>query len=195
MIVFIQVVSKASKQMLSSVPYVHSPRQLQHQDPAHCIQRWLCSFIGTLCHTPTHLGHELHQDVQKEHDCKCMDSRTSIRETFQFAKKQLLLNTIQIYCSYFYGTMLWRWGGGQVLQVLEQLCQVVLGIIQEYTCVFGWQSSHMRGSIYSTASITRYVKFNRSLRSSPSKEVAVVARIVGSDAVGHIAPLTQTNLE
>ena len=104
--------------------------------------------------------------------------------------KQELLNTIQIYCSYFYGTMLWRWGGGQVLQVLEQLCQVVLGIIQEYTCVFGWQSSHMRGSIYSTASITRYVKFNRSLRSSPSKEVAVVARIVGSDAGGHILSKT-----
>ena len=52
----------------------------------------------------THIGHELHQDALMEHDCKCkrarfIDSSTSIRESFEFAKKEQLMNAIQIYCS------------------------------------------------------------------------------------------------
>ena len=59
----------------------------------------------------THLCHELHQDALMEHDCKCkrarfIDGSTTIRESFEFAKKEQLMNAIQIYCSDFYGSML-----------------------------------------------------------------------------------------
>ena len=43
----------------------------------------------------THLGHEMHKDGLMEHDCKCkrakfIDSSTTVRETFSFAKKDQL---------------------------------------------------------------------------------------------------------
>ena len=75
----------------------------------------------------THIGHELHQDALMEHDCKCkrarfIDSSTSIRESFEFAKKEQLMNAKQIYCSDFYAVELVCGGGRQVHQVLEHLC-------------------------------------------------------------------------
>ena len=60
----------------------------------------------------THLGHELNENGLMDHDCKCKRARfiensTRIRETFSFAKATQLLTAIQIYCSDYYGSMLW----------------------------------------------------------------------------------------
>ena len=138
----------------------------------------------------THLGHELHQDGHMDHDCKCkrarfIDSSTSIRETFKFAKKEQLLNAVQIYCSDYYGSMLWNLYGEEAAKFFRcwNTCTKLCWDLPRSTPVYFVDNLLSCGipSIRQQV-LTRYVKFYRSLRSSPSKEVSVVARIVGSDA-------------
>ena len=138
----------------------------------------------------THLGHELHENANMDHDCKCkkarfIDNSTTTRETFSFADPQQVLNAVQIYCCDFYGSMLWDLYGTQAEQFYRcwnmcvklswDLPRSTHVIFVDHLLACGFPS--IRQQV-----LTRYVKFFRSLLSSPSKEVAVVSRIVGSDA-------------
>ena len=125
-----------------------------------------------------------------DYDCntkkaKFIDSSTSIRETFSFADQQQVLNAIQIYCGDFYGSMLWNLYGEKASQYYRcwntsvKMCwdlpRSTHVVFVEHLLSCGLQS--IRQQI-----LTRYVKFFRSLLSSPSKEVAVIARVVSRDA-------------
>ena len=138
----------------------------------------------------THLGHELHESADMEHDCKCkrakfIDSSTNIRETFDFADPEQMLNAVQIYCSDFYGSMLWDLFGDEAAKFYRcwnTLCKLCWDLPRSTPVYFvdnllscGFPS--IRKQI-----VTRYVKFFRSLLKSPCKEVAVLARVVGQDA-------------
>ena len=66
--------------------------------------------------TATHLGHELHESGSMEHDAKVkraefIDKSVEIRETFKFASPVEVLHTLKVYCSSFYGCMLWDLSG------------------------------------------------------------------------------------
>ena len=140
--------------------------------------------------TATHLGHELHQDALMEHDCNCkrarfIDSSTTIRESFEFAKKEQLMNAIQIYCSDFYGSMLWNLFGEAAAKFFRcwNTCAKLCWDLPRDTPVYFVDNLLSCGIPSIRAQVlTRYVKFYRSLMKSPSKEVAVVARMVGNNA-------------
>ena len=60
----------------------------------------------------THLGHELHQTANMDHDMKCKRARfiensTEIRETFSFAEPSLVLQAVRLYTGHYYGSMTW----------------------------------------------------------------------------------------
>ena len=140
--------------------------------------------------TATHLGHELHQDASMDHDCKCkrgrfIDNSTSVRETFEFADQEQILNAIQIYCCDFYGSMLWNLFSDEAEKFYRcwNTCTKLVWDLPRNTPVYfvdnllACNFPSIRKQI-----LSRYVKFYRSLLSSPSKEVAVLARIVGGNA-------------
>ena len=63
--------------------------------------------------TATHLGHELHESGTMNHDAKVkraefIDKSVEIREIFSFASPVEVLQALKIYCSSFYGSMLWN---------------------------------------------------------------------------------------
>ena len=58
-----------------------------------------------------HLGHELHQVGNMEHDAKVkratfIERSTNIREMFEFAHPVQVLQAVQVYASNMYGSML-----------------------------------------------------------------------------------------
>ena len=69
-------------------------------------------------HTATHLGHELHQLGNMEHDAdikraKFIQNSMEIRELFGFAHPVQVLKAVNIYATHFYGSMLWNlYGNG-----------------------------------------------------------------------------------
>ena len=63
--------------------------------------------------TATHLGHELHQSGNMEHDAKVkradfISKSVEVRESFGFASPVEIQRALKIYCSSFYGSMLWN---------------------------------------------------------------------------------------
>ena len=138
----------------------------------------------------THLGHELSQNGLMDHDCKCkrarfIDNSTNIRETFSFANKAQMLNAIQTYCTDFYGSMLWDLFGEEAAKFFRcwNTCTKLCWDLPRNTPVYFVDHILSCGfpSIRQQV-LSRYIKFYRSLLTSPSKEVAVIARIVGKDA-------------
>ena len=74
--------------------------------------------------TATHLGHELHESGKMEHDAKIkraefIDKSVEVRETFKFASPVEILRALKIYCSSFYGSMLWDFTGDGACQVFN----------------------------------------------------------------------------
>ena len=121
-----------------------------------------------------------------EYDCKCkrgkfIDSSTSIRETFGFAEKQELLRAVQIHCCDLYGSMLWNLFSKQdrCRNTCTKLCWYLPSQTHSYFVdnLLSCGLPSIRQQV-----LSRYVKFYHTLVSSPSKEVALVARIVGKDA-------------
>ena len=142
----------------------------------------------------THLGHEIHEDGSMEFDCKCKrgkfnENSLAIRETFKFAQPGEVLKAIQTYCSDFYGSMLWNLYGeeaGKYFRCWNTCTKLVWDLPrQTHTYFVDNLLSCDHPSIRSQV-LGRYVKFVRSLLSSPSKEVAVVAREAGMDASSRI---------
>jgi hypothetical protein len=64
----------------------------------------------------THLGHELHESGSMEYDAVLkraifINQSVEIRETFYFASPVEIISAFKVYCSSFYGCMLWDLGG------------------------------------------------------------------------------------
>ena len=136
------------------------------------------------------LGHELHENATMDFDCKCkrarfIDSSTSIRETFKFAENQQVLRAVQVYSCDFYGSMLWNLYGDQAGKFYRcwNTCVKLSWDVPRSTHTYFVDNLLSCGfpSIRQQI-LTRYVKFYRTLLKSPSKEVAVVAKIVAANA-------------
>ena len=69
----------------------------------------------------THLGHELHQSGNMEHDAhvaraRYIDQTVEVRQSFAFASPVEVLRALQIYCTSYYGAMLWDFNGDKAVQ-------------------------------------------------------------------------------
>ena len=138
----------------------------------------------------THLGHELHQECNMEYDTNCkrgkfIENTTAIRETFKFADPTQVLQAVQVYCCDLYGGMLWNLFGEKADQIFRcwntsvKMCWDVPRSTHTYFVNNLLADNFMP---LRNQAMTRYIKFYRSLLSSPCKEVAVVSRIVGRNA-------------
>ena len=136
----------------------------------------------------THLGNELCEDGRFDTDVRqkraeFITKSLQIREQFSFAHPIEKLRAVSLYCCDHYGSMLWDLGSDGV----RQYCNVWK------TCVkLSWnlpRASHsyflddLSGGLVPVEDelLARYSGFFRSLLSSPCKEVAMLARIVGAD--------------
>jgi hypothetical protein len=144
--------------------------------------------------TATHLGHELHQSGNMEYDAKVkradfISKSLEIRETFGFASPVEIQRALKIYCSSFYGSMLWE-GANQVFNAWNTAIKLTWSCPRETRTYLLQQVLSADLVSARTDILVRYSKFFRSLRSSTSKEVAMVANLVSRD----ISTTTGTNL-
>jgi hypothetical protein len=159
------------------------PRQRNIPKPAPL---QLCGMDLPWVASATHLGHKLHQDCSMDYDSKCkrgcfIESSSSTRETFKFARPDQILQVIQVHCFDMYGSMLLNLYGKQAEQYYRcwntcvKLCWDVPR--STHTYFLGLLAKDFR--TIRQQILDRYVGFYRSLLNSPCKEVAVISIILG----------------
>ena len=146
-----------------------------------------------------HLGNELTQACNMEQDCRMkranyIDKTVSIRDTFSFAEPEQVLQAIEKYCGDHYGAMLWPFDSditGQYFRCWSTAVKLVWDVPRG--CHTYLVENLLAANFVSTRQqiLSRYVKFFKNLRSSRSKEVALVANIVARD----MGSVTSRNLE
>ena len=147
----------------------------------------------------SHLGHELHESGNMEYDAtvkKAIFIRNSVdvRETFHFASPVEVQSALKVYCSSFYGCMLWDLGGEAASQVYNAWSTAVKLAWHVPRATRTYLVQHVLAGGMTSARVdilARYANFYRSLRKSPCPEVTVLANIVGRD----IRSTTGSNLK
>ena len=139
--------------------------------------------------TATHLGHELSQVCNMDQDIKVKKARfiadsTEIRETFGFAKPEQVLRAVRLYCSHYYGGMLWDLTSelaGQFFRTWNT-CVKLSYDIPRSTHTYLVQNSLASDFLpVKTELMARYTKFYKSLQNS-STEISALVNIVSKDA-------------
>ena len=113
-----------------------------------------------------------------------ISNSTEVREMFKFASPVEVLGALKVYCSSFYGCMLWDLGGDAVQQLFNAWntavkltwdCprQTKTFLVQQVLCC-GYTSAR-------TDILSRYSRFFKGLRTSASWEVSVLANLVSRD--------------
>ena len=136
-----------------------------------------------------HLGHELHESGKMDYDAKVKRAEfiaksVELRETFGFASPVEVLQAHKLYCSSFYGSMLWNLSGEAASQVFSAWS---VAVRLSWSCPRDTRTYLMQQVLSSgldsakTDILVRYSKFFRSLRCSPSREVRVLANLVSRD--------------
>ena len=139
--------------------------------------------------TATHLGHELHSSGTMEFDCnvkraKLIDQTVEVRKTFSFASPVEVVRAMQVYCTSFSGSMLWSLQSEAAQKYFNTWST---GIKLAWDCpratrtylvqqVLSCGTSSAKSQI-----LTRYSRFFRGLRASPSAEVACLANLLSRD--------------
>ena len=137
----------------------------------------------------THLGHELHESGSMDHDTRVkraefISKSTDIRETFSFASPVEVLKAVKVFAGDLYGSNLWKLGGDLAEQVYNawNTCIKLAWNVPRATHTYfvdmllGCDLSHVKTDL-----LARYVNFHKSLRESPSMEVAVLVNLVARD--------------
>ena len=136
-----------------------------------------------------HLGHCVSQMTNMEKDCQraraiFIRKSLEIRELFSFANPDNIMQAVQIFCMYAYGSKLWDLSS----QVAEQYfkswntcVKLVHGLPRNtFTYLVEGFLSGSQVSLRNQA-LSRYPGFYRGLLNSPSKEVKMLARMVSRD--------------
>ena len=136
-----------------------------------------------------HLGHTLHQTVTMDMDCtraraKFIGKSLDVREQFNFAKPDQILQIVQLLCTDAYGSMLWDLRSSQAEQYFKSwntCIKLVYGVPRStYTYLvegfFAQSFVTLRNQV-----LSRFPGFFRNLQSSPSKEVRMLAKMVSAD--------------
>ena len=116
-----------------------------------------------------------------------------VRETFKFASPVEVLHSLKVYCSSFYGCMLWDLAGNGAEQVFNAWTTAVKlsWAVPRATRTYLVQQVLSAGLTSAKVDIlARFGNFFRSLRLSPCYEVAVMANLVGRD----IRSITGSNI-
>ena len=137
----------------------------------------------------SHLGHELHESGSMEHDANVkraifIGESVEVRETFHFASPVEILSALKLYCSSFYGCMLWDLGGEGASQLYNAWSTGIKLAWEVPRATRTYLVQNVLASGITSAKVdilARYANFFRSLRKSPSQEVSVMANIVGRD--------------
>jgi hypothetical protein len=136
-----------------------------------------------------HLGHMLHQSGNMDHDAsiaraKFIDQSVETRQAFSFASPAEIIRALQVYNSSHYGSMLWDLEGDAACQYFNSWTTAVK---LAWDCPRGTRTYLVQQvlacgtSSARTDILTRYCKFFKSLRNSPSREVAVLANLIARD--------------
>ena len=149
-----------------------------------------------------HLGHELHQVGNMEHDAKVkraifIERSTDIREMFQFAHPAQVLQAINVYACHFYGSMLWNLygpGATQVFRSWNTCVKLAWGVPRwshNYFVehVLSKEVPHARQQI-----LGQYLGFTKKLMLSNSPEIRMLANLVAQDA-GSVTGSNVLNIE
>ena len=139
--------------------------------------------------TATHLGHELSWECNMEEDMRCkrgafISKSTEVRESFDFAQPNQILQAVRTYCFDMYGAMTWSLYSDKAKQVFNtwSTCVKLAWGVPRGTHTYLVDNLLCSGipSIRSSV-LARYCKFVNSARTSPSLEVRVVANISAAD--------------
>ena len=136
-----------------------------------------------------HLGHELHESGNTEHDAvfkraQFIEKSVEVRTMFDWASPTEVLQALKTYCSSFYGSMLWDLGGVKASHVYSawDLAVKLTWGCPRATRTFLLQKVLSCGmSSARTDIMSRYAKFFRGLRNSVSMEVRVLSNLVSRD--------------
>ena len=136
-----------------------------------------------------HLGHILHESGKMEYDTSIkratfIDATVQVREMFKFASPVEVLAAFKVFCCSFYGCMLWDLGGEAASKVFRAWSTAVklAWEVPRGTRTFLMQQVLASGLTSARVDIlARFPAFFRGLVSSPSKEVSVMANLVGQD--------------
>ena len=139
--------------------------------------------------TATHLGHELHESGSMEYDAVVkraifINQSVEIRETFYFASPVEIISAFKVYCSSFYGCMLWDLDGERAGQVFNAWTTAIklAWAVPRGTRTYLVQQVLAPGLTSAKVDIlARYGGFFRTLRRSPIHEVAVMANLASRD--------------
>ena len=143
-----------------------------------------------------------------EQDCKVhraqfIQKSIEIREHFSFASPDVVLKAVQVYCSDSYGSMLWNLRSESAESYFKcwNTCVKLVNRVPRNTFTYlveGYlakDQTSLRNQV-----LARYTSFFQSLLKSPSKEIALLANIVGrdpssntSDNIRYIRELTNLN--
>ena len=148
--------------------------------------------------TASHLGHELHQMCDMEHDCKVkrdmfIDTSTDIRETFSFAHPDQILSAVNLYAGHFYGGILWNFSGNMFSRLCNSwnVCVKLAWNVPRSTHTY--LVDNLLGINHLSVKkqlLSRYIKFFKGLLKSKSNEVKLLANIVARD----VRSVTRRNL-
>ena len=149
----------------------------------------LCGNTLPWVETAAHLGHDLHQSGNMEHDAavkraQFIEKSVEIRTMFDWASPTEVLQALKTYCSSFYGSMLWDLGGVKASQVFTSWD---LAVKLSWGCPRGTKTFLLQQvlscglSSAKTDILCRYGKFFRGLRTSVSMEVRVLSSLVSRD--------------
>ena len=149
----------------------------------------LCGMDLPWVATATHLGHELSELGTMEQDARekraaFISRSVEIRETFKFASPVDVVQALEVYCSSFYGCMLWDLAGQGASQLYNSWKTAIklAWFVPRATRTYLVQQVLSAGHTSAKVNIlTRYRNFFHGLRKSPSYEVRVMANIASRD--------------
>ena len=137
----------------------------------------------------SHLGHTLHESGTMDQNArvaraKLIDQLVDIQHSFFFASPVEILRAYQVYCSSHYGSMLWDLSGDSATQYFNSW---TTGVKLAWQCPRATRTYLVQqvlacGGISAKVDIlSRFCKFFLNLRSSPCREVSILANLVARD--------------
>jgi hypothetical protein len=135
--------------------------------------------------TANHLGNELSEDCNMDQDIKhkkadFIDKSTEIRETFNFAQPNQILQAVRMYCCSLYGSMTWSLFSDKARQVFNcwSTCVKLAWGVTRATHTYLVENLLSAGlpSLRSSV-LSRFCRFYESVKSSKSMEVRLVASL------------------
>jgi hypothetical protein len=149
----------------------------------------------------THLGHELHQAGNMEHDARVkraifIENSIEIREMFWFAHPAQVLQAVNVYSCHFYGSMLWNLygpGAGQVFRSWNTCVKLAWDVPR-------WSHNYLVDHVLASGVppvrrkiLGQYLGFFRKLLISDSPEIRILANLAGRD-VGSVTGANLLNI-